>query len=151
MISVLAMRGPLRTRLLQEARKAFPRECCGLVEGTLSGSRVRAIALHATQNLAREHDRFEVDPAVHLALLRQLRGSGRGIVGCYHSHLNGRPEPSARDCAAAAEEGFLWLITAIDGSDCESATVTAFVSTGHAFSPVRIACPSLDRLEAPPV
>ena len=149
MISVLALPGPLRARLLQEARNAFPRECCGLVEGTLSGSRMQAIALHSTQNLAREHDRFEIDPAIHLALLRQLRGSG--IVGCYHSHPNGRPEPSARDCAAAAEEGFLWLIAAIDVSDCESATVTAFVSTGHAFSPVRIACPSLDRLDAPPV
>lgn len=149
MISVLFLPDIVRAHLMKEARNAFPRECCGLVEGTVSGVHARACALHATRNLADEPDRFEIDPVVQFALLRRLRGTERGVIGCYHSHPNGRPGPSARDCAAAVDEGFLWLIAALDEKDCETSTVTAVVSTGHAFSPVRIESPSLDRFEAP--
>ncbi|HWY16281.1 MAG TPA: M67 family metallopeptidase [Rhizomicrobium sp.] len=151
MISALLLPGPLRAHLIKEARGAFPRECCGLIEGMVSGAHARATALHATRNLAVEPDRFEIDPAVQFALLRRFRGAERGIVGCYHSHPNGRPAPSARDCVAAVEENFLWLIAAFDEMTYDTATVTAFVSTGQAFSPVRIESPSLDRFEAPPL
>jgi proteasome lid subunit RPN8/RPN11 len=137
MISALLLPDPLRAHLMKEARNTFPRECCGLVEGT--------------GNLAVEPDRFEIDPAAQFALLRRFRGAERGIIGCYHSHPNGRAAPSARDCVAAVEEDFLWLIAAFDEKACETATVTAFVSTGHAFSPVRIESSSLDRFEAPPL
>ena len=37
-------------------------------------------------------------------------GGGPAIVGCYHSHPNGRPTPSAADAARVAEWGWLWLI-----------------------------------------
>jgi proteasome lid subunit RPN8/RPN11 len=102
----------LRTQLDCEARSAVPRECCGLIEGERDGDTVRAIALHPTRNLALEHDRFEIDPSVHIALLRSLRGTGRGVVGCYHSHPGGTAEPSERDRAADCEVGFIWLIAA---------------------------------------
>ena len=141
MISALLLPDPLRAHLIKEARNAFPRECCGLVEGTVSGALARATALHATRNLAVEPDRFEIDPAVQFALLRRFRSAERGIIGCYHSHPNGRAAPSARDCLAAVEEDFLWLIAAFDEKACETVTVAAFVSTGHAFSPVRIESP----------
>src|SRR3546814_6701011 len=35
---------------------------------------------------------------------------GPAIAGCYHSHPCGPAEPSARDAAAAAPDGALWLI-----------------------------------------
>jgi len=151
MISVLHLPQPLRANLMNEARDAFPRECCGLVEGTLSGVHARATALHATRNLAVEPDRFEIDPAVHFALLRGLRGTARQIIGCYHSHPNGRAEPSDRDRAAALQTGFLWLIAALDSDSRKELRVAAFVSTGCAFSLVRIAAASLDRVAARPV
>ena len=37
----VALPEALRLRLLQEARAAFPRECCGLVEGLRSGDAFR--------------------------------------------------------------------------------------------------------------
>jgi proteasome lid subunit RPN8/RPN11 len=151
MISVLVLSGPLRAQIMKEARNAFPRECCGLVEGTRSGSTAYATALHATRNLAIEVNRFEVDAAIHFALLHRLRGTERTIIGCYHSHPNGKSEPSELDCAAAAEEGFLWLISACRGQHREESRIAAFVSKGHAFRPVRIVVPSLDRLTATPV
>jgi proteasome lid subunit RPN8/RPN11 len=142
MIETLALPAPLCAQLEQEAKAAFLRECCGLIEGirhslTLSPSRVEAISIHPVPNLAHEPDRFEIDPAAHIALLRKLRGTGREIIGCYHSHPNGRPEPSPRDIAGAAETDFLWLIAALENTDADPVTA-AFVWTGSAFTPVRI-------------
>jgi proteasome lid subunit RPN8/RPN11 len=100
----------LRAQILREARAS--RECCGLLEGTRGGDRFRITALHPVQNLAREDDRFEMNPRDQIAAQKAARGNDRAIVGCYHSHPNGCAEPSAADRAGAEEEDFLWLIAA---------------------------------------
>ncbi|MGH6888194.1 MAG: Mov34/MPN/PAD-1 family protein [Rhizomicrobium sp.] len=137
MIERLELTEHLRVTLSDEARRAYPRECCGLIEGVCDGSVARATALHPTANLAAAPDRFEVDPAAHIALLRRLRGSGRSVIGCYHSHPNGKSGPSARDLESAAEEGFLWLIAALEKRDTEP-HLAGFVSTGRSFVAVRM-------------
>lgn len=138
----LALR--LREQLHTEALRAYPRECCGLLEGILtlslskgepeSNETLRVTAIHPMPNLAQEAYRFEIDPSAHITLLRELRGTGRNIIGCYHSHPNGRAEPSERDRESAAEEDFLWLIVA--GSAREH--VAAFASTGKILRPIEI-------------
>jgi proteasome lid subunit RPN8/RPN11 len=113
----------LRARILAEARAAFPRECCGLIEGDSE----RITALHPMRNLAEAPDRFAIDPAEQFRLMRE----GRDIVGCYHSHPDGRAEPSPRDADGAGEVGFLWLIAAAED-------VAAFVWDGARFAPLRL-------------
>ena len=103
----------------------------------MSGSLACATELHPAPNLAAASDRFEIDPARHIALLRQLRGTDRAIIGCYHSHPNGRLEPSQNDCESAGEEKFLWLIAAL-GNDSGEPCLACFVSSESAFNPVRI-------------
>ncbi len=95
---------------------------------------IEIAAIHPTANIAQTADAFEIDPAAHIALLRRLRGTGREIVGCYHSHANGRAEPSERDLAGASEAGFVWLIAALD--DEGGGTVNAFIFDGNGFSPL---------------
>lgn len=112
----------LHEQILREARAAYPRECCGLIEGR--GSEITA--LHPARNLAAEPGRFEIDPAEQFRLMRE----GRNIAGCYHSHPDGRAEPSARDAAGAGEIGFLWLIAADE--------LAAFVWDGARFRRVRL-------------
>jgi proteasome lid subunit RPN8/RPN11 len=107
------LRAGHRAQLEEEARAAFPRECCGLIEGWRDGDHFEISALHPCQNLARGDDAFEIDPAEQFRLIRGLRGTARDIVGCYHSHPGGGVEPSPRDLAAAGEDDFLWLIVAI--------------------------------------
>jgi proteasome lid subunit RPN8/RPN11 len=109
-----------RCQILAEARIAYPRECCGLLEGSAE----RITAVHPTRNLAGRSDRFEIDPAEQF----RLRRAGRRIVGCYHSHPGGRAEPSPRDAEQAGEAGFLWLICA--------GTIGAFVWDGAGFQPL---------------
>jgi proteasome lid subunit RPN8/RPN11 len=132
----LILPGALRAQIECEARAAYPSECCGLVEGIRGGVALEITAVHPTANLSLESDTFEIDPAAHVALLRALRGTGRAVVGCYHSHPNGRAEPSERDRVRASEAGFVWLIAALG---CESGcTVNAFVFDGNGFSPLTL-------------
>lgn len=130
MIRSVALSHALREQIGEEARAAFPRECCGLLEGVREGDAVRVAAIHPTRNLAETNDRFEIDPAEHIRLLRALRGTGRKIVGCYHSHPHGRAEPSPHDREAAAEDEFVWLIAAVRGGGESSLAAFAFWNGG---------------------
>ena len=127
MIAALVLPQALRDAIASEAHTAFPRECCGLIEGRRDGAVICALAIHPIRNLAREPDRFELDPAEHFHLLRTLRGTGRDIVGCYHSHPNGRAELSPRDRASGSEDDFMWVVVGVGTADdvawsCHAAT-----------------------------
>lgn len=114
----VALPQDLRAQILAEARGVFPRECCGLLEGLrvegASGQEFHVTALHPARNLAPAQDRFEIAPEDHIRALKAARASGHALIGCYHSHPDGRAEPSPTDKAGAGEEGFLWLIAAGD-------------------------------------
>ena len=104
----------LRAQILREARSAHPHECCGLVEGLRETGGFRITALHPSRNLADRPDRFDIDPRDQFAAYKCARAQHRAIIGCYHSHPNGRAQPSAADLAGADEENFLWLIASND-------------------------------------
>jgi proteasome lid subunit RPN8/RPN11 len=96
----------LIARLMGEAAADPAREICGLLFGDAGA----ITAARAAPNVAPDPERhFEIDPAVLFAALRAERRGGPRLIGHYHSHPNGRAEPSPRDLAAA-EPGKLWLI-----------------------------------------
>lgn len=97
-------------RLLADA--ARPAEACGL----LVGQERHVLGLAPSRNLAEQADAFELDTVLHLRLQRRLRGSGRAVIGVWHSHPLSLAEPSARDVAGAWDESLVWLITGTDGT-----------------------------------
>jgi len=100
----------LQAQMLAEAASAPEREICGLLFGT-SGEHVAAA--HSCANVAADPSRaFEIDPLALIAAHKAQRGGGPNLIGWYHSHPNGRPEPSPCDRDAANEVGKLWLIIA---------------------------------------
>ena len=117
----LVLPARLQERITREALAAFPRECCGLIEGINENGTLHALALHPGRNLASSADRFELDPADHIAATKSARANGHVLIGCYHSHPGGKAEPSPRDLGGAAEADFLWLIAATDGVQCRLA------------------------------
>jgi desampylase len=103
--------GTLAT-LLEEARLAHPRECCGLLLG--KGNRV-ALAQSAANVHPEPERHFEIDPKALITAHRAARAGGLEVLGYYHSHPNGRDEPSATDRAAASGDGRVWAIVAGGG------------------------------------
>ncbi|MFO1120311.1 MAG: M67 family metallopeptidase [Rhodospirillales bacterium] len=96
------------------AAHAYPEECCGLLVGRRGGAAVRITEAVASPNIAADRcRRFEVDPALRLAVMRRLRGTTEEIVGHYHSHPDGPPRPSGNDAAMAFETQLIWLVVAV--------------------------------------
>lgn len=93
------------------ARAEPTREVCGLLLG-----REEAITgFEPARNVAADPGQyFEIDPVTLLRAHRAQRSGGPAIIGCYHSHPTGSPEPSPRDAADAAPNGWLWLIVGSD-------------------------------------
>ncbi|WP_184114234.1 Mov34/MPN/PAD-1 family protein [Sphingomonas abaci] len=96
-------------RITAEAIASPDREICGLLLGTAD-----AVAeARSCRNVAVDPAmRFEIDPAALLAAHRAARRGGPAVIGHYHSHPSGMPEPSPRDAADAAPDGGIWLIAA---------------------------------------
>ncbi|HZB25841.1 MAG TPA: M67 family metallopeptidase [Vicinamibacterales bacterium] len=93
------------------ASREAPNECCGLLVGT-PGIIDEAVAI---RNVLNSPTRYQIDPAEHIVLNRRLRGSGRSIVGAYHSHPLTAAVPSPRDIAEAHYPEFVWLIVSLLG------------------------------------
>jgi proteasome lid subunit RPN8/RPN11 len=102
----LRIAADLRRQLVEHARQAAPGECCGLLVGTSS----RVVRCVPTANLDPSPSRYQVDPAAHIRLNRELRRSGLGVVGVYHSHPRGPAEPSPSDVAEAHYPEFVHII-----------------------------------------
>ncbi len=130
----LALPPDLTFAIKEQARAAFPRECCGLLIGLRDDEMVRVTALHPARNLASAEDRFEIAPEDHFAALKAARLDGQAVVGCYHSHPNGAATPSATDLAGAGEDGFVWVIAALHSN--MAATLASFVYRNGCFTAI---------------
>lgn len=95
--------------LCEEAALAHPRECCGLLLG--QGGRI-GLAQPAANVHAEPERHFEIDPVALIAAHKAERAGGLTVLGYYHSHPNGRVDPSPHDRAAASGDGRVWAIVA---------------------------------------
>ena len=95
--------------IVSHARATAPAECCGLLLGT--GDTITDA--RPARNLADDTVRtYLIDPADHLAAIRDARGRSLEVVGAYHSHPRSAPLPSPTDAAAAFGE-FVFVIVGL--------------------------------------
>ncbi|MEQ9567266.1 MAG: M67 family metallopeptidase, partial [Pseudomonadales bacterium] len=101
------------TELCDAAAAAYPRESCGLLNG--SGTELVLLSeARPSANLAANPEMgFVVDPQVQFDALRELRGTPFRIVGHYHSHPNGAPTPSSIDVEMSQEPYAIWMIISV--------------------------------------
>jgi proteasome lid subunit RPN8/RPN11 len=109
--------------LVALATASSDHEICGLLLGTDT----EILGFIETRNVSATPERaFEIDPQALFDQARAERAGGMAMLGHYHSHPNGRAEPSPCDVASAVgTPSKLWLILA--GGD-----VTLWRSTGCA-------------------
>lgn len=97
----------LLNALHTEAASAAPHEACGLLLG--KGNRIDSI--QPARNVHRVPEtHFEIDPQALIDAHRSARNDGPEIIGYYHSHPKGPPQPSATDQEMAAGDGKIWAV-----------------------------------------
>ena len=87
--------------MLDHARAAFPKECCGILVGRDDGDgRIATVAV-ASRNVYEgdQKDRFDLDPRAFLQADKQARTSGLQVLGFFHSHPDCDAYFSATDLA----------------------------------------------------
>lgn len=141
---ILQIDAKLTKQMVDSAEAAFPAEACGLIIGRGKGQLIRVTRVVPAGNLlATTDDRFELDPAIRIAVEKELRDSGTKdrIVGHYHSHTDGTADPSATDRAMAHEPELAWLIVGVlDGQAIQTLAHRMDEKRGQ-FRPVPIRTP----------
>ena len=94
-------------RIFAEAEASHPLECCGLLLGEGDHISEARPAANVHPDPARF---FEIDPQTLIDAHREARSGGPALVGYYHSHPLGPPEPSATDRAQGTGDGRVWAI-----------------------------------------
>ncbi len=125
------------TAIVAHARRDAPNECCGLLVGR-AGEILEAIpASNGADEPAR---RYEISPVDYFAQIRRCRrinaaqSENFAVVGAYHSHPRGGPEPSETDTAQAFRD-FVFLIVGLGGS-AGGMQIGAYVLHDDRFMPV---------------
>ncbi len=74
--------------MIAHGHDCYPRECCGIMLGTLDGDhRVVTLAMVCKNVYAGDQeDRFQLDPRDQLAADRKARDTGLTVLGFFHSH-----------------------------------------------------------------
>ena len=80
------------------SRQEASHEVCGLLAGR---DGIITHALPATNAASDPATSYEIAPEELFRLMREIRAAGRELLGIYHSHPNGKNEPSPRDIERA--------------------------------------------------
>src|SRR5262245_46796890 len=110
------------TAIVAHAKRDAPHECCGLLVGRSAapGSYVME-AVPASNGAADPATRYEISPVDYFAQIRRCRrindaqSESFSVVGAYHSHPRGGPEPSETDVDQAFRD-FVFLIVGLGAS-----------------------------------
>lgn len=95
-------------------RSAYPEEGCGYLIG-VPGEPRRMDEARPAKNVAPEmrDRRYDMDPAETMRLGAELRGTGREILGFFHSHPDHPARPSAFD-RERAWDWYVYVIVAVE-------------------------------------
>jgi len=113
---VIVLPSSIRDAIVDRARESAPEESCGVLGGSyepIGQSVVRS--QYPAENVAdRPRTRYRIDPEDQLAIFESIEARGEAIVGFYHSHPRGPPEPSATDNAQATWPDRSYVIVSLD-------------------------------------
>ena len=99
----------LGEEMVQHARKAYPRECCGM----LAGKDMRITKLFKIKNIAKRMDEYELDPLEQVHAFEEIDRLSLKLIGVYHSHPNHPCYPSDLDRQQAFYPDTFFLIISL--------------------------------------
>jgi proteasome lid subunit RPN8/RPN11 len=103
----------LYERIVAQARKEAPNECCGII-ATQAG---KAVAVHPATNAAASPLRYEMDGMEQYRIQTAIEDAGHELGAIYHSHTRTAPYPSQTDINLAFYPEALYVIVGVAGEE----------------------------------
>jgi [CysO sulfur-carrier protein]-S-L-cysteine hydrolase len=104
----------LYDRIVAQARKEAPNECCGII-ATKDG---KAVAVHPARNVAPQAPlRYEMDGMDQFRIQTAIEDAGHELGAIYHSHTRIAPYPSQTDINLARYPDALYIIIGLGGHE----------------------------------
>lgn len=101
----------LANKILSHAQQNPTTEACGLV----SAHQGQPDRVYPVQNVANDPQHlFEMDPAILIHSIKNMRDQGDELFAIYHSHPDAPARPSATDLAQASYPDSLYLIVSLN-------------------------------------
>lgn len=119
----------LEEAVVQACETAYPNEGCGLLIGPVPAdfdAPGRAVRVDEARPLPNGWDasaktnRYLIDPLLLARTERELSGSGRGVVGFFHSHPDAPAWPSPFDLERAWPCASYWIVRVNAGKAADS-------------------------------
>ena len=98
MTRIIRINREILAEVLRHASLEAAQECCGLLAGS---NGLIARIFPAVNVAANPATNYEIAPQEVCAFMRQMRSEKIEFLGIYHSHPNGKNEPSPRDIERA--------------------------------------------------
>lgn len=108
---------PVASRLVDLAESGRPAEICGVLGGRF-GQRYSVVStVYPVRNVAETpRTRYRLDPSAQLRAMDECHSRDLDVVGFYHSHPRGPPQPSETDRRLGTWEGYSYVIISL-GAD----------------------------------
>lgn len=87
----------VREEMIAHAQQELPRECCGLLAGTLKEGEGRVLEVYRLTNALGSAVEYESEPGSMLQAMRAIDGAGLRVLAVYHSHPSSAAVPSRKD------------------------------------------------------
>lgn len=118
-----------------EAARAYPGECCGLLFGTGPTEVVTAEPIANAESDERRTVAYLLAPGEYRRAEQRARGIGLDVVGVFHSHPDQAAVPSDSDLAEAWP-GWLYVIVPVEEGRAGVARGWRLRADRSAFDPV---------------
>lgn len=132
--SPVSLAAELKEMMIGHARREAPNECCGLLLGQ-GGVMERLVPMTSDPPAP---DAYFMDPVQQVEVFTEMEKRGERLLGIYHSHPKGPPQPSGADLQLAFHPEAVYFIICL--ADAARPEVRAFVlrSRGFAEAPLII-------------
>lgn len=104
--------------ILNQARKVWKEEACGLIAGLDREDGVREIRkVYVLENMDHSNEHFSLDPHEQLSAVLDMRRNGLKPLGNWHSHPETPSRQSAEDIRLAFDSKASYLILSLEHPD----------------------------------
>ena len=117
----IVLQEALRDRMKEHAGETYPRECCGLLFGTVTEDGafvIRDIVRMENRVSDRSNTHYGMDPLELFVHEKEQREAGQDILGFYHSHPDHPAVASDEDIREMIPETVYLIVSVVNGT-CE--------------------------------